>query len=729
MSKVELLAPAGNKESFYGAICAGADAVYLAGKEYGARAYADNFSHEDIIECLNYAHLLDKKIYLTVNTLMKSNEISNLVDFISPLYLAGLDGVIIQDIGALSVLRNHFPNLELHASTQMTICDEFGAKQLMDMGICRIVPARELSLQEIKNIKDKTGIEIETFIHGAMCYCYSGQCLFSSILGGRSGNRGRCAQPCRLPYKVSLQNKNLDFAYPLSLKDMCTIENIPQLIDAGINSFKIEGRMKKPEYASGVTAIYRKYIDLYYSGNEYKIDKKDLEDLSNLYIRSEISNGYYFRHNGSEMISLGSPAYSKTDEKLLSKIKEKYLSSKVRIPISIYAEFSTGLPSSITLVKENTHIVVKGNIVQKASNRPITSENIAKQLSKLGDTAFVADHISVKVSDDAFYQLGAINELRRSAIYELEKELLKCNRTAVNNIVKAKTNDNISVMEYKNLLDGNANLFDNKYSVLVSRLEQLSAVSNYIINIDTLYIESDILKQNDIKTILDSLSKQCNLVLVLPYILRKDDHKYLYSLYSDYIDNTIFDGVMVRSIDEIGFIRSNAYPGKIYLDSNVYTWNNETISEWGKYDIKNFTLPLELNSKEYSKLNLNGQDKIVYGRIPMMITANCVAKTSDKCVKGTGCKTVKLCDRYNTGFPVSLNCEHCYNIIYNSVPISLHKSVDKLKDLYRMRLNFTIESFEETKNIMEYYINNLFNSKLEPPIVNYTTGHEKRGVE
>ncbi|MDE6963990.1 MAG: U32 family peptidase, partial [Lachnospiraceae bacterium] len=284
MKKAELLSPAGNFEALKGAINAGADAVYLGGELYGARAYADNFTQDEILAGLHMAHLFGKKIYLTVNTLVKEKELDGLYDFLKPFYEKGLDGVIVQDLGVLRYIREHFPALPIHASTQMALTGSGGARLMMEEGVSRIVPARELSLKEIRKIKEETGLEMETFIHGAMCYCYSGQCLFSSILGGRSGNRGRCAQPCRLPYKVNGGKE----CYPLSMRDMCTIRHLPALLDAGIDSFKIEGRMKKPAYAAGVTAIYRKYIDLYEKDREnYRVDRKDWETLNALYIRSE----------------------------------------------------------------------------------------------------------------------------------------------------------------------------------------------------------------------------------------------------------------------------------------------------------------------------------------------------------------------------------------------------------------------------------------------------------
>ena len=387
---VELLAPAGNIDAFMGAIHAGADAVYLAGTKFGARAYADNFTEEQLIFCIRYAHLFGRKVYLTVNTLMKDEELQELYAYLLPFYEAGLDAVIVQDIGAFQYIKRNFPDMELHVSTQMTITGEYGAELLKEMGASRIVPARELSLEEIVNMKEKTGLAIETFIHGAMCYCYSGQCLFSSILGGRSGNRGRCAQPCRLPYSLDVPGKHMQEWYPLSLKDMCTLEHIGEFMDAGIDSFKIEGRMKKPEYAAGVTAIYRKYIDqkLQNPDKPLRIDKKDWQELTSLYIRSERQNGYYYKQNGADMITLESPAYSGSDDELLERIRQKYIVSSLKLPISIYASFYCGCQVSVTCVSGEFSVTVEGDIMEPAKNQPLTEESIIKQLKKLGDTVF-----------------------------------------------------------------------------------------------------------------------------------------------------------------------------------------------------------------------------------------------------------------------------------------------------------------------------------------------------
>lgn len=435
--KVELLAPAGNMEGFYGAIHAGADAVYLAGKEYGARAYADNFSEEELLACFRYAHIWQRKVYLTVNTLMKESEAEKLCDFLRPLADGGLDGVIVQDFGAFQLIKENFPGLPLHVSTQMAVTGAYGAKLLKQMGAVRIVPARELSLKEIREMKQETGLELECFVHGAMCYCYSGRCLFSSIVGGRSGNRGRCAQPCRLPYQVSEVNgKTMSTEqYPLSLKDMCTLEILPELIEAGIDSFKIEGRMKKPEYTAGVTALYRKYIDLYYAGMKAAPSKADMDHLRKLYIRSEIQEGYYHKKNGADMITLSNPAYSGSDDRLLEQIRKDYILKKPHIPVVMKAFFHIGRPAEIQIfpaASPEKSACVYGAVVEPAAKVPVTRENLVKQLTKLGETCFelvaldgaASGEPYIEMDEGIFYPLKAVNELRRNAAAALEEVLI-----------------------------------------------------------------------------------------------------------------------------------------------------------------------------------------------------------------------------------------------------------------------------------------------------------------
>ena len=321
--RVEILAPAGSMECLKAAIAAGADAVYTGGALFGARAYAHNLTEEELLEAIDYVHLHGRRLYLTVNTLIKDREMEKqMYDYLLPYYRQGLDAVIVQDIGLFRFIRKHFPDLPIHASTQMTLTGVEGAKFLEKEGAQRIVTSRELSMAEVKKIADETELEIESFVHGALCYCYSGQCLFSSFIGGRSGNRGQCAQPCRLLYRTPEAKRP---QYLLSLKDICTLELIPEMIESGIYSFKIEGRMKKPEYAAAVAFQYRKYADLYlkyyeecpaeedpaaYAMKKYRVREEDRQMLLDLYNRGGFHTGYYHTQNGREMISLNRPNHA-----------------------------------------------------------------------------------------------------------------------------------------------------------------------------------------------------------------------------------------------------------------------------------------------------------------------------------------------------------------------------------------------------------------------------------
>ena len=412
IKKVELLSPAGNMECFYGAIAAGADAVYAGGSRFGARAYAGNFTEEEFIEAIGYAHLFGRKLYMTLNTLMKEKEMEALPEYLEPYYKAGLDGVIVQDIGLISYIREHFPLLPVHASTQMAITGAYGAEYLKSLGAERIVPARELSLDEIKKIHDKVDIEIEVFIHGAMCYSYSGMCLMSSFLGGRSGNRGRCAGPCRQPY-----GENGD--YILSMKDLCSIELLDKIVDAGAVSLKIEGRMKSVDYVAGVTSIYRKHLDMLEKNGKdnYRADKKDLETLLKLYSRSGKNTGYFTKHNGYEMITMRRGSYESSDEL-------KFKSEKLRLPVKAVIHAHKGENMRLEITDGVKSVESLGVEVQTASKRPVGQEDMRKQLEKTGDSDFYFDNIVYDIDDDIFIPLKSINEIRREGLKKLREEIL-----------------------------------------------------------------------------------------------------------------------------------------------------------------------------------------------------------------------------------------------------------------------------------------------------------------
>ena len=415
--QTELLSPAGDPECLYAAAAAGADAVYAGADKFGARAYASNFDTEEYLHAIDYMHMLGKKLYLTLNTLVKEREFNEIYAFLKPFYAEGLDGVIVQDIGIIRYLREEFPSLPVHASTQMSVTTAYGADYLKSLGVQRVVTARELSVEEIRHIHEKTDIEIESFIHGAMCCSYSGQCLMSSFLGGRSGNRGRCAGPCRQPYSSG----NMKDRYLLGLKDMCTIDIIPDIIGAGVCSFKIEGRMKSPDYVGGVTAIYRKYIDSFLENgkNGFRVGDDDRNRLIRLYSRGGLSTGYYERHNGLDMLTVDRSGYVRDETANADAMHERK-----RIPVSGRCTVISGAPMSLEVSSGGISVKVSTDIVQEAQKHPAEEKDIRKQIIKTGDTDFVFERLEIETDGRSFAAVSALNDLRRQALDNMMKRLI-----------------------------------------------------------------------------------------------------------------------------------------------------------------------------------------------------------------------------------------------------------------------------------------------------------------
>lgn len=723
--KVELLAPAGNFACFRAALNAGADAIYLGGEQYGARAYADNFSSEEIVAALRIAHLFDRRIYLTVNTLVKESEFENLIPYITPMYEAGLDGVIVQDIGVLQCLRQNFPGLELHASTQMTITGVYGAKYLQKLGVCRIVPARELSLDEIRDIKEKTNLEVECFIHGAMCYAYSGQCLFSSILGGRSGNRGRCAGPCRLPY----MDRNHKAQYPLSLKDMYTLPVLPELIQAGIDSFKIEGRMKSPEYAAGVTAMYRKYIDCYLENPDkaYQVNPQDEQLIRQLYIRSDTCSGYYHKHNDRAMVTLTEPGYSGSAQAVLKDIQEKYIAKNIFLPISGTAIIRAGEPAKLSFLCGSTSVTVVGDCACPALSRPLSKDDISQKLGRLGDTCFVLDKLTIDTDGASFMPVKALNEMRRLAVLKLEEKILAQRGRSAEPRMEFSWNRAASQPDFG----------VNTLCVLVTTYRQF-LTANTFSEIHRIYIDADIFLCGDLteNSLDEILQPEKEYILVLPHIFRKRSYPYL-TFYERLLDSRHFAGVLVRNFEELEWLQEVGSTKIISSDYAISIWNNTSLSFLSE-QIDCVTLPLELNKRELSRLSADSSTELViYGHIPMMYSANCVRKTLEHCIKDTGSADNRyhLTDRYQNIFTVVQNCVHCYNVLYNTVPLSLHGQLEGIlkKNYHRLRLDFSIENDAQTKAVIEYYLDRMAKvpdgELKEFPCKEFTNGHYKRGVE
>lgn len=807
--KVEILAPAGSYASFRAALAAGADAVYAGGPRFGARAYADNFTEEELILAIREAHLFDRKFYLTVNTLLKDQEIDTLYDYLAPLYESGLDAVIVQDVGVMQYVKTYFPDLDIHASTQMTVTGAYGAKFLEEQGIVRVVPARELSLREIRRIHDETKLEIECFVHGALCYCYSGQCLLSSVIGGRSGNRGQCAQPCRLPYSTDGEKKQ----YYLSPKDICTLELIPELVEAGIDSFKIEGRMKKPEYVAAVTSMYRKYTDLYLKEGRkgYRVSPQDRETLMDLYNRGGSSQGYYKTHNGREMMALDRPNHAGVpavkvrfqkgreihgtaltnlhpgdvirvaggkgdytlgsgvakgeklsflsqkgfraeqgtvlnrvrNDRLIRSVREDYVEKEIQRPVSGTLTLTVSAPAYLTVScqncdgKEFTFTAQTETCVQQAQSRPLDEDRVRAQIQKTGNSAFYFQTLNLYADDHIFLPVQQLNVLRRSALEGLKRALEEAGERQ---IPKPEGGQEAAVYE-ENTDIGAPERKQEKwipcFSVLIETEEQLKAVKECVTeseaSIGRVYVDfflaGQALGQDGIVCSLKEIAGSgCELYLAMPYVFREketaDETEVL-----EKFDHLPLQGALIRSMEEYYFLKRSGFDKKIILDHNLYVFNRYGKTFWKQFDVAAFTAPLELNAQELAKLGVSRAELMVYGRFPVMVSAQCLKKTTGKCTKETGFTV--LTDRYGNQFPVKNICEECYNVIYNTHPLYLGMHSEEIRRLRpaMLRLQFSVETQAETKEMIRC-LRGAFSDGAEEstPDLSYTQGHFKRGI-
>lgn len=696
----ELLAPAGNINIFKAVIEAGADAVYVGGSMFGARAYANNFDEEELLYAIDYAHLKGVKVYLTVNTLLKNDEIEKLYDYLLPFYERGLDAVLVQDLGALKLIHDRFPDLAIHTSTQMTVTGIDGVRFLKQFGVQRVVMAREVSLAEMKEIHEKCGMEIEAFVHGALCYSYSGQCLFSSMLGGRSGNRGRCAQPCRLPYCVG----NKKDTYILSLKDMCGINDLQKLKESGVYSLKIEGRMKQAGYASGVVAYYRRYID-----SMKEVSDKDYKNIAGLGNRCGFTDKYYFEHNGTDMVTFEKPNFVSDASDELPQFSKIKIQGKLTL--------KEAEPGALTVSCGGYRFTSYMDPVSHALKAPAERKNVAERISKTGDTPFEFENIDITMDNDIFVPNGALNKLRREAIEGLQNEILmQYKRTASASYGwKSKKTSEIKPSG------------DPKVIASVRDGKQLYRLLEYD-NISEIYIDSskygrrDFVKEfNDDVFCVNNAEKKA--YLALPVIFRRSTRDYFETI-SDQLKKIDFEGFIVRNYEEFFWVKTRFAGKKIVTDHNMYTYNDMAKSMFFDNGADADTMPLELNQKEINRRNNKGSQMIIYGYYPLMVSAQCVHKNSYKCDRTPQITYLK--DRYNKIFPVWNNCSECYNIIYNSCPTVLFNNMQKIKNagIDALRLDFTFEKPEEIDTVMA-----AFESNSADGIKEYTNGHFKRGVE
>ncbi len=750
MKELELLAPAGSLKTLKAVIHAGADAVYLGGSMFGARAYANNFNEEELLEAIRFGHIHGRKIILAVNTLLKEYELGQLYDYLRPYYEAGVDAVIVQDMGVMEFIKTHFPNLPIHTSTQMTITNVEGARLLKEQGVERVVTAREMSLEEIQRIHDEVGVELESFIHGALCYCYSGQCLFSSIIGGRSGNRGRCAQPCRLSYEVLQGEKSLTghHATPiLSLKDMCTLPFLYELADHGVYSFKIEGRMKTPEYAAGVVSIYRKYMDSYLDGSRIPVEKKDIRALLELGNRGGFTNGYYYHHNDSDMLSEESASHNKSEGVLQDNIRREYVDTELKEKIKGKLILNKECPAKIEVQYGKIKVSYQGDMVLVAQNRPLTKEVVTEKITKTGNTPFVFENLEVTMDDDIFMPVNQLNQLRRGALEALEEALLKpyertlpelvetssaeTDRQTTGNAIKEKQISGQSLSQTSGQQSADSST---EVRVLIEDAEQLPAVLKADF-VDTVYLDCMLYTRENL---LRKLSEDIDRVhasgkkafYVFPFIFRQQTSLFYEKIMPE-LKKLPLNGIMVRSIDEIAFIKEWGNENwQMVSDSNLYTYSNEAAEYFYRLGMIQDTIPVELNRKEILRRENSRSEMIIYGRLPLMITAQCIHKNTLGCMHQH--KVLNLKDRYSVHFPVKNFCSECYNVIYNSLPVCLFKEDVTVKKIApaALRLSFTTETEEETEQILTIYGDIYKNGGILGQMpMECTNGHFKRGVE
>lgn len=742
LPKVELLAPGGSPESIRAAVNAGADAVYAGGSMFGARAFAENPDQASMLEAIDYCHLHGAKLYLTVNTLLKEEELERrLYEYILPVYERGVDAVLVQDFGVFHFLREHFPKLPLHASTQMTVTGAYGAVLLQKMGAERVVLSRELSLSEISMIRDKTDVELETFVHGALCYCYSGQCLMSSMIGGRSGNRGRCAQPCRLAYALADERgkRICDGQYLLSLRDMAAISILPQLIGAGISSLKIEGRMKSPEYASGVTSIYRRYIDRYYKAAEripaekicdsWSVSREDMRDLTDLFCRGSFTAGYYQCRNGEDMIvredlKMHPPKSADLTraQKLTAHFHELYAEKEPQIKVHGIFHMREGEKIRFEILSP-CRVCAQGDVPQRAKSRPLDEAAVRKQAEKTGGTPFVFGDLQIDMEDGLFCSLKELNDVRRIALGKLKDEILAPYRRDPQSAEY--------VFQHGGFLSVSGHPY---FTVSVETSEQLEAVlkegSAGGVYVDYMTASEGICRK------IHEHGKKAYLSLLPVWradTVRSFERKMPVQSLREY------DGLLLKSFDQLEYVRTLREKGilnsscELIADAGLYTWNRQARYMLSSLGITADTAPFECTAGELKDRGMEYTEMVIYGYQPLMVTANCLVKNSGGCRHQPSVRY--LVDRRGISFPVRNECGICMNTIFNSVPlelISLGKEIRELK-ASSVRLNFTVEDGRKTSDILRAAVLMMNGAAKEEYSAllpqNFTRGHFRKGVE
>ena len=783
MEKVEILAPAGSMESLVAAINKGADAVYLGGNKFSARAYASNFDNDNMLKAVDYAHSYDVKIYVTLNTILKENEIEEAVRYVGYLYEIGVDALIIQDLGLLKRIKEDFPLMEVHASTQMTIHNGEAAVYFKDKGFHRIVLSREMTLEEIKYISKDLGIETEMFVHGAICVAYSGQCLMSSMIGGRSGNRGRCAQPCRMEYTLRGEKSGETKGHLLSPKDMCTIEDVEDIVETGVYSLKIEGRMKRAEYVAGVVDNYKKAVNkvLYNKKYDEQAGKRQLLQLFN---RSGFTNAYLKKNTGKDMMSFNSPKNSGISLGVVDKSGDIVIKEDLAVGDGIrYRDKGFTLSkivhngNEVKSAKRGDKVKLypidykKGDELFKSLNKQLfdeLEEYLKPYTKKIPLNAVVNFAVDKPVAIKINYK-GNDYEVLGDVVQKAEKRPLDQERIKEALKKSGEVAFKIENIEFENFEDGFMRVSDlnNLRRDIIEKITKevcrsyrrkrpakgdKSKVFSEKTNIEIICScitkeQVEALIEMKIENIaVDLFSREKNSV-------KKKDLLELAEKYKDinfYVKtSTIVKGEfnkVVNTIEEVssyikGIITSNVgiiseFKDKLYIigDYKLNIVNSQSLAFYQE-DVDVPTLSLELNRGEIKSLmkNANGNAAmVVYGKPELMISEYCpIGSTFGGRNKDSGCNGIcskdkfKLIDRVNEELRVMTDL-YCRSYILNPVPLNIIDEIEELKGfgITTFRFDFRDETYKEVKNVISILKNgDAFDSK------EYTKGHYRRGVE
>ena len=694
MHRFELLAPAGNFDCLITAVQSGADAVYLSGEKFGARSFADNFDEEHLEKAIDYCHLRGVKVYVTVNTLIADSETEELKDYLLFLSKIGTDAIIVQDMGVVRLALEIVPELPIHASTQMTIHNKAGVSALKKFNVKRVVLSRELSLGEINDISKSCDMELEVFVHGALCMCYSGQCLFSSIIGGRSGNRGKCAQPCRLPYSI---NEKKDKKFFLSLKDLSAIEHLEELAKANVLSLKIEGRMKGPAYVAAVVGIYRKYID-----NLQKISQQDIDILNSVFNRGGLTDGYLTKKPGVDMFALNKPdnPYLKgsleLEKGLLSNIKNEQRKNKLFGHLKIKRD---SLPVMNLLCGDISVEYRHDKLPDDAIKLALDKEGVTSQIKKTGGTPFEFEELCVEIDNGLFLSAGELNKIRRNALELLERAIINSFKR-ISEHMTCKSEDSQATTGHI------------KYVCEVTNVKQLKAVLKF--EFDLIYVPLHLVEENS-----DILNQhKSKIVIVSPDVLRGNEFDAFVQKTKQLLQNG-YHGVAVQNIALIKpFEGYNIYGG---FRLNVFNGISQKV--YGDMGLNALELSPELTLKQIKEMKkFIPVQVMVYGRLPIVVSENCLIRNGGSCpCDGSNYIT----DRIGMKFPVIKDGNICRSVILNCKKTFLAPEGDKIKNvgIDYFRLYFTDETPDECEKICKVF---LFGDNYKSD--DFTNGHFYKGV-